>query len=118
MPHIVLERAKNVKSCFDNVKTEVKKVDDTILKITDKYLNEKNNSALIEAIVVEKGNSQNFFVQLSSKKDAVTVRLFAKTDPQKTDGVKQIMANIAHSIKSNDPEISYGKTNLQDFLID
>jgi len=40
------------------------------------------------------------------------------TDPEKTGGVKTIMAKIAKQIKDGDKNITYGKTNLQDFLID
>jgi len=48
---------------------------------------------------------------------SLTVRLLPMTDPEKTDGVKTIMAIVAKQIKDSDVNITYGKTNLQDFLI-
>jgi hypothetical protein len=45
--------------------------------------------------VVEAGRSQSFFVQLSQKDRQITVRLLPATDPEKTTGVKRVMALIA-----------------------
>ena len=112
MPHIVLEKAKSVRDCYDVIETKMHHIEKGILKITDKYINEKENSALIESIAVEGGKPQSFFIQLSSKGDAVTVRLLPLTDPEKTKGVL-----VAKTIKDSNGDISYGKTNLQDFLI-
>ena len=117
MPHIVLEKAKSVKDCYDAIEPSVHKIENGILKITDKYVNEKENSALIESVTVEAGKAQSFFIQLSSKGDAVTVRLLPLTDPEKTKGVKTLMGLVAKIIKDSNIDISYGKTNLQDFLI-
>lgn len=117
MPHIVLEKVKSVKECYDNVEVMVQKIEGGIVKITDKYINIKETSALLECVTVENGKSQSFFVQLSSKGDAVTVRLFPATDPEKTTAVKKLMGIIAHTIKLNNSNIHYGKTNLQDFIV-
>lgn len=95
----------------------MEKLERGILKITDCYLNRNENSALIESIAIEDNKNQNFFIQLSSKNQAVTVRLFPLTDPEKTNGVKKLMGLVAHKIKSSNPNITYGKTNLQDFLV-
>lgn len=117
MPHIVLEKAASVEKCYDAIEPIMEKVEGGILKTTDKYINGKKTSALIESIAIEKGESQNFYIQLSSKKEAVTVRLLPLTDPQKTNGVKKLMGLIAHQIKQSNSNISYGKTNLQDFIV-
>jgi len=118
MPHIVLEKAQSVKECYKTIEPMVQKLEKGILKITDKYIDYRGNSALIESIAVEDGKSQNFFIQLSSKGEAVTVRLLPQTDPEKTKGVKTLMGLIAKKIKESNPNITYGKTNLQDFLIE
>jgi hypothetical protein len=117
MPHIVLENAKSVKECFEVITPMMEKIPNGILKITDSYLNASNTSALIESIAIEDGKNQNFFIQLSSKGDAVTVRLLPLTDPEKTKGVKTLMGIIANKIKQSNGDIYYGKTNLQDFII-
>jgi len=118
MPHIVLEKANNVQECFDTIELDAHKIEDGILKITDKYISGRGTSALIECVVVENGKPQNFFIQLSSKDEAVTVRLFPLTDPEKTKGVKTLIGIIADTIKKSNENITYGKNNLQDFIIE
>lgn len=117
MPHIVLENINSTKAAFDAVQPFASKIDGGILKVVDKYINASEQSALIESLAIENGVNQNFFVQLSQKKSSLTVRLLPRTDPEKTNGVKRIMANIAQQIKATDSVIEYGKTNLEDFLM-
>jgi len=117
MPHIVIEKINSVKAAFDAVQPFANKIDGGILKVVDKYINVSEQSALIESLAIENGANQNFFVQLSQKKSSLTVRLLPLTDPEKTNGVKVIMASIAKQIKDIDSTIEYGKNNLEDFLI-
>jgi hypothetical protein len=117
MPHIVLENINATKEAFDALESFVNKIDGGMLKVMDKYLNASGQTALVEALAIENGKNQNFFVQLSQKKSSLTVRLLPLTDPEKTNGVKTIMATIAKQIKDSNTAIIYGKNNLEDFLI-
>jgi CHASE3 domain sensor protein len=117
MPHIVLENINSTKEAFDAVEPFAQKIEGGILKVMDKYINASEQTALVESLAIENGNNQNFFVQLSQKKSSLTVRLLPLTDPEKTNGVKQIMAQIAKQIKDTDQSIAYGKNNLEDFLL-
>ncbi|MFT5702096.1 MAG: hypothetical protein ACI8ZB_005004 [Desulforhopalus sp.] len=117
MPHIVLEKINSAKAAFDAVKPFATKIDGGILKVVDKYINANEQIALIESLAIENGVNQNFFIQLSQKKSSLTVRLLPMTDPEKTSGVKLIMASIAKQIKDIDSIIEYGKNNLEEFLI-
>jgi hypothetical protein len=118
MPHIVLENINKARDAFNAVQPFANKIEGGMLKVMDKYINANEQTVLIDSLAIENGKNQNFFVQLSQKKSSLTVRLLPLTDPQKTDGVKIIMAHIAKQIKDTDPNISYGKNNLVDFLID
>ena len=118
MPHIVLENGKSVQNSYDAIEPLVQKIEKGILKITDKYINSAQTSALLESVVVENGKSQNFYIQLSSKGEHVTVRLLPLTDPEKTKGVKTLMGIVAKKIKDANSAINYGKTNLQEFIIE
>jgi hypothetical protein len=117
MPHIVLENINSTKEAYNRVEKFTHKTDTGILKVMEKFINSDEQTALIEALAVENGKNQNFFVQLSQKKSSLTIRLFPLTDPEKTDGVKTIMAMVAKQIKDGDSKITYGKNNLEDFLI-
>lgn len=117
MPHIVLEKINTTEEAYEKVELFSQKIDGGILKVMDKYINYTKQTALIEALAIENGKNQNFFIQLSQKKSSITVRLLPLTDPEKTNGVKTIMAIIAKQIKDANTDITYGKNNLEDFLI-
>ncbi len=117
MPHVVLENINSVREALDSILPFTTKIDGGILKVTDTYINSGQNKALVESLAIENNSNQSFFVELSQKKESLTVRLLPLTDPEKTPGVKMIMAMIAKQIKDFNPNVSYGKTNLQDFLL-
>lgn len=119
MPHIVVEQAGPLEDIFAALDPFVVADGNLILKISDVFLNRRGTIMLLEAVVVDKPRSQTFFVQLSQKDQAATVRLLPTTDPEeKTPAVKQLMARVAHRIREIVPRSYYGKTNLQGFLIE
>ena len=117
MPHVVLEQAKLTPELFQMIELLTLKTDTGILKLHEKYINATGTSALLESVAVEGGKAQTFFIQLSIKGEAVTVRLLPLTDPEKSKGVKTLMGLVAKKIKDASADISYGKTNLDDFLL-
>lgn len=116
MPHIVLEQAKLTPELFQMIEPLTLKTDTGILKLGEKYMNAAGNIVLIDSLALENSKKQVFFIQLSQKNTSLTVRLLPITDPEKTHGVKVLMARVAKQIKDSSATISYGKTNLQDYL--
>jgi len=118
MPHVVLENINSVAEVLESIVPFTTRIDGGILKVTDTYINSGQNKVLVESLAIENNTNQSFFVELSQKKASLTVRLLPLTDPAKTPGVKMIMAMLAKQIKDSNPDVRYGKTNLQDFLIE
>jgi hypothetical protein len=111
----VIEEALDLGLACQGVKVAAVRNGSEILKVVDVYLNRSGRVALVDCVVVEEGRSRTFFVQLSRKDRQITVRLLPATDPDKTDGVKRIMALIAAQLRES-ASGRFGKTNLQDFL--
>jgi hypothetical protein len=117
MPHIVVDGPASADKFFQQFQSILDRSDARILKARDVFINQSRKSALVESTVVESGRTQRFFVHVSQGEGAVTVRLLPATDPEKTDGVKRLLAIIARQVLDQDPSCRYGKTNLQPFLI-
>jgi len=62
-----------------------------------------------------RNKNQNFFIEISTSENKSTIRLFPKTDPEKTPGVKQAMGLLAKMIQSIF-DVQIIKTNIQDFI--
>lgn len=116
MPHVVIEEALDLGLACQGIKVAAVRNGGEILKVVDVYLNRSGHTALVDCVVVEEGRSRTFFVQLSQKDRQITVRLLPETDPEKTDGVKRVMALIAKQLHQATTGSRFGKTNLQPFL--
>ena len=116
MPHVVIDGQIDVGDLFRGLEPIQQRDETGIRKITDAYLNSKRNSILLEAVVVESGQTQSFMIAVGAKGPGATIRLFPLTDPEKTPGVKKLMAEVARQVVDRFPGTSFGKTNLQEWL--
>ena len=116
MPHVVIEGQVNLEEFFRGLESIQERDNEGIRKITDTYLNSKGTSMLLESVVVEGGSTQKFMIAVGSKGTGVTVRLLPLTDPEKTPGVKRLMADVARQVVKRFPGATFGKTNLREFL--
>jgi hypothetical protein len=116
MPHIVLDGAVSCERFFESFHPAQERAEGEILKTQDIYISRDKNILLIEAIAVEDGPPQRFFIQVSVKDNRTTVRVYPGTDPVKTAGVKKLLAIVAKLLRDQYPDIAYGSTNLKEFL--
>jgi hypothetical protein len=116
MPHVVIEEALELGEACQALQLATSRSGSEILRVVDVFLSRARHTALVDCVVVEEGRSKAFFVQLSQKDRQITVRLLPATDPEKTAGVKRVMALIARQLHQAIPGSRLGKTNLQEFL--
>ena len=116
MPHVVIEEALDLATACQGVKLASVRNGGEILKVVDLYVNRSGHTALVYCVVVEDGRAQAFFVEVAQKNRQITVRLLAATDPEKTIGVKRVIALIAKQLHEATVGSRFGPTNLQDFL--
>ncbi len=117
MPHVVIEDAGPLSEAFAAFQPMVSENGNEILKVSEAFLGKRGSMLLLEAVAIEKPEAQAFFVQVSLKGRAITVRLLPATDPeQKTPGVKRLLGMVARFLGKVYPGSHIGKTNLQGFL--
>jgi hypothetical protein len=116
MPHVVIEEALDLGLACQGITLAAVRSGAEILRVVDVYLNRSGRTGLVDCVVVEGGRSQSFFLQLSQKDRQITVRLLPATDPEKTAGVRRVMALIARQLHEATEGSRFGKTNLQEYL--
>ena len=116
MPHVVIENAPDLEVVFRGLASFAERRDEQILRLADLYLNRAGSAALLECVVIDKGVAVSFFVVLAQRENQITVRLYPLTDPEKTEGVKRLLALIAVRVRDLVPASRFGKTNLQAYL--
>ena len=116
MPHIVLEGSVDLKKFYAGYKPASRQTGGEVLKLQNIFINPDSDTVLIEALAVEDGPPNRFFVQAGTRGGKTTVRIYPGTDPEKTPGIKKLMAMVAKDIKDHQPGVTYGATNLKEFL--
>ncbi len=98
MPHVILagdvsiERARSVFEPF------LTRDGDRIIKAERFYVERDGRAALVEMVVVDRGFTQKFFIQLAPRRDGLTVRLEPLTDPEKTPAVNRAIIEVAQRL--------------------
>ena len=113
MPHIVLDQQINLIDFAVLFKPLFQK--SPLIKITEMYTDTRGSNALFSTIVIDESH-HDFFIQVMTGKDKTTIRLLPATDPEKTDAVKQSLANLALEIIKFYPDMEVIKSNLWDYL--
>jgi len=113
MPHIVLDKSLNLFDFSILFKPIFQK--SPLIKIQDMYIDTRGTNALLPTIVIDDSHHE-FFIQLMTNKNKTTIRLYPLTDPEKTDAVKQSLANLYLQIHTCYPDMKIIKSNLWDYI--
>lgn len=116
MPHVVLLGPISVRDCIGRFESFVVREGDLVVKTDRCYRDTRDRAALIETLVVDRGHTQKFFIQISGRDGGLTVRLEPLTDPEKGPGVRRAIALVADRIRKT-TGCEYGPTNLEEYLI-
>ena len=118
MPHVVVEGPVDLEVLRDRFRPLFDRQGQDVLKVESLYLERGGRDALLDALVVESGHRQHFFVQVRLRDEGgATVRLLPQTDPEKTAGVKRTVALVAAFVRDLDPaRFRFGATNIGEFL--
>jgi hypothetical protein len=116
VPHIVLNGRENLDDIFDVLKNVSLRNESGIIKTSDRYINHEKTAILIESLAIENGVNRGFLTMVSRRDDGVVVRIYPRSDVEKTPGVKMILAQIAKQIIEISPGFSIGETNLSEYL--
>ena len=114
MPHAVLNQKIDLRVFSDSFEQIINK-NGCLVKIQDVFVDKNKRMALLPAVVIDEKNQQ-FLIEVSTRDEKTTVRLFPGTDPEKTPGVKKSLGLIVRRIQENFTDAKVIKTNIQDYL--
>ena len=116
MPHVILNGSISIEDVFNSLLPFTIRDENYVLRTLSKYINTEKTSILVEALSIEKDGKIAFLVVLGNREDGLVIRIYPELDIKKTDGVKKILAELAKQTLQKFPNLTIGKTNLQDFL--
>lgn len=116
MPHVVINGDIKIRDIFEQLNPVNIVSKNYVLKTLKKFVDTEEKIILIEGLAIENGNKANFLCMLNQRENGLVIRLYPDFLVEKTNGVKKILANIATQILKKFPNLTIGKTNLQDFF--
>jgi hypothetical protein len=111
MPHIVFDKMIDL-TVFSEKFKEIFQKESMLIKVQNIFTDRHKRLALLPAVVIDSKN-QNFLIEINVKEEKTTVRLYPRTDPEKTDGVLAALIMVGKLIMVIFPDVRITKTNIE-----
>ena len=111
MPHIVFDQMIDL-SVFSEKFKEIFQKEPILIKVENIFTDRHKRLALLPAVVIDSKN-QNFLIEINVKEEKTTVRLYPRTDPEKTEGVLAALSMVGKLILDIFPDVHVTKTNIE-----
>lgn len=116
MPHIVIEGPLSLEDIWMAYHHLDITESGTRFKTEGCFMSHDKTELLVAALVVEQGYPKKFYVRLHEHENSLTIKLDPLTDPEKTDGVRRLLAIFGERILTAEPEAHIVRTNIKPFL--
>ena len=111
MPHVVFDKMIDL-SMFSEKFKEIFQKEPMLIKVENIFTDRNKRLALLPAVVIDSQN-QNFLIEINVKEEKTTIRLYPKTDPEKTEGVLMALSMLGKLILDIFPDAHVTKTNIE-----
>ncbi len=113
MPHVVLEGPVDLRRYAEGFEPIEVRVDRDVLRAQRVFVERDGRTLLIEALVVEAGRKQAFYVVVSQHEGTgASVRIDPMTHPERSPGVRDLVAWLGADLLARSPGARIGVTNL------
>ncbi len=113
MPHVVLTGKVDLLGYARAFEPLIVRQGRDVLRADKLYVEGPGRALLLEALAVESGRKLSFYIKASGYDgQSVTVRIDPLTHPERSEGVKQLVACVAADILRKNPEARIETTNL------
>ena len=113
MPHVVLEGPVDLGRYAERFEPIELRVDRDVLRAERVFVEREGRALLIEALVVEAGRKQAFYVIVSQHGGTgASVRIDPVTHPELSPAVRDLVARLGADLLARSPGARIGVTNL------
>lgn len=116
MPHVEVRGGPPLRELQARFQPATVSWDGAVLKTLASYLSSDERTLLLDCLTVEGHLRQSFFAILTHRETGIMVRLLPRTSPEKTPGVKRLVAWVARTVRTGHAGAEFGATNLSDLL--
>lgn len=113
MPHVVLEGPVDLARYAEAFERLLVRRSGDVLRADKIYVEREGRALLVESLVVEAARKQPFYVLISGHEGGgASVRIDPRTHPERSPGVRELVARIGADLLARSPGARVGVTNL------
>ncbi len=113
MPHVVIEGEVDLAAWARALEPLLLRRGGDVLRTTGTYVERDGDAVLVEALAVESGRKTPFYVQVvRHDRGSVTVRVDPMTHPDRSDGVREIVAAVAARLLAHAPGLRVARATV------
>ncbi len=113
MPHAVLEGEVDLAAYARAFRPILLRQGGDVLRADRLFADLEQRTLLVEALVIESGRKQPFYIKISAHdRGSATVRIDPLTHPERSEGVRELVAQIVAAVLRVSPGAKIGATNL------
>jgi len=113
MPHVVLEGSVDLAAFARDFEPICLREDGDVLRAQKIFASRDQRTLLIEALTVEAQRKQPFYIKITAhERGGASVRIDPMTHPDRSAGIRTLVARVASDLLRSCPESILGATNL------
>jgi hypothetical protein len=113
VPHVVLEGSVDLRRYAEEFQPILIRRSGDILRADRVFVEREGRALLVEALVVEAGRKLSFYILVSGNdRGGATVRVDPMTHPERSDGVRDLVAHVGADLLARSPGARVKVTNL------
>ena len=113
MPHVVIRGSVDLAAWARDFEPLLLRRGGDVLRADRIFLDADGRTALIAALVLEAKRKQPFYVKISAHaRGSATVRVDPLTQVERSDGVKELVAQLGAELLARTPGATVERTNL------
>ncbi|MBW2282225.1 MAG: hypothetical protein JRG76_12385 [Deltaproteobacteria bacterium] len=113
MPHVVVEGDVDLVAWAEAFEPLLVRRGGDVLRADAVYVAKDGRTALVEALAIEAGRKLPFYVKIARHdRGSATVRIDPLTHPERSDGVREIVALVGEDLLEHTAGAVLGATNL------
>ena len=113
MPHVVLGGPVDLEAYARDFEEILVRKEGDVLRARQAYLSRDRRAVLIDALVVEAGRKQPFYIKITAHdRGGATLRVDPITHPERSEGVRCLVAEVAASLLRQSPGAAIAETSV------
>jgi hypothetical protein len=113
VPHVVLDGPVDLQRYADEFEPVLIRRGRDVLRVDRVYIERERRALLLESVAVEAGRKIPFYILVSAHdRGGATVRIDPMMHPEKSEGVRELVARIGEGLLARNPQATLRVTNL------